>query len=868
MKPETRMTNQIPMPPSRGQSFGFRHSAFVITSSFLILVSSFPPQAGAVHQKNAGPEQVELKFKLPPPAPLSPEEAMKAFKVEKGFRIELVASEPMIESPVAMSFDDQGRLYVCEMRGYMHDKDGAGEKEPTGRVSLLEDTDGDGRMDKATAFLDKLVMPRSVMAVNGGALIAVPPNLFFCKDTDGDGVADVKEIVASDYGTLGGQPEHMANTPIWAMDNAIWSAGYATRFKLRGGVWMKDTGLGRGQWGLCQDDFGRLHFNYNSDMLRADLLPTEAFTKNPLLRNATSINSKLAADQTLHPSHPTPGVNRGYDPKTLRADGTLAKPTGTCGALIYRGNAFPDAYHGNAFVPEPCANLVKRFTISETDGIPKATNTAKETEFLTSTDERFRPVQAANGPDGALYLVDMYRGIIQHQSFLTHYLIANIEARKLETPFNQGRIWRIVPDTKERPQPVKVTKDVKLLAHASGWVRDTTQRLIVESGDASTVPALKEMLQNENALVRLHSLWTLDGLAATTPDVVKAALTDKNTQVRAAAVRIAPRDLAPELIAMTSENDALVLAHLAIKLGSLNLPDADVAMARLLAGNGKNALIREGALTGLRGREAAFAKLLAEQLTKDNGTQIMPAIEALGALLAQASKAGPFEEMLEFAAAQPQAGPFQVAAIKGLATSGDSKSKTPAKLLWLDAEPASLKTLKSAMTDKASAKLFASVAARLAWPGKPGAPPPPKIVPLTESQNTLFEKGKTVYHTLCTACHQPHGFGLDGLAPPLVDSEWVLGKPEVLARIVMHGLAGPVKVAGRTYNLAMPPLPQLTDEDVAGVLTYIRREWEHTASAVETKAVTAIRDQSKGRMAMWTEQELKDLGKKPTTKKP
>jgi len=825
----------------------------------VLLCLSLASSSFAVHSKNAGPEKVELKFKLPPPVPLSPEEAMKTFAVEKGFRIELVASEPMIESPVAMSFDDQGRLYVCEMRGYMHDLEGGGEKEPTGRVSLLEDTDGDGRMDKATAFLDKVVMPRAVMAVNGGALIAVPPNLFFCKDTNGDGVADVKEVVTNDYGTLGGQPEHMANTPVWAMDNAIWSAGYSTRFKLRSGVWQKDTGLGRGQWGLCQDDHGRLYFNYNSDMLRADLLPTEAFTRNPLLRNATSINAKLAADQTLYPSHPTPGVNRGYDPKTLRPDGTLPKPTGTCGALIYRGDAFPAAYRGNAFVPEPCGNLVKRFTMSETDGIVKATNTAKSTEFLTSTDERFRPVQAANGPDGALYVVDLYRGIVQHQSFLTHYLIANIKDRKLETPFNQGRIWRIVPDRKERPPIMKVSKDVKMLTHENGWVRDTAQRLIVESGDASAVPALKEMLKHDHALARLHALWTLDGLAAITPDLLRPILTDKDTQVRAAAVRIAPRDMAPDLIALIAEKDALVLAHLAIKLTALNLPDADAAVAKLLASNGKNTLIREGALTGLRGKEAAFAKLLAAQLTKDNSAQIMPVIEVLGVLLAQANKAGPFEDMLELAAAQPQGGALQVAAIKGLATS-DSKS-TP-KLLWLDAEPASLKTLKKAMSDKTSAKLFASVEARLAWPGKPGAPKPPVIVPLTETQTALFEKGKTIYATLCAACHQPHGFGLDGLAPPLVDSEWVLGKPEVLARIVMHGLAGPVKVSGRTYNLAMPPLPQLTDEDIAGVLTYIRREWEHNGSAIETKAVTAIRDQNKGRMMMWTEEELKNLGKK------
>lgn len=843
---------------------------FVLHSSLIVLSSSFLPHAEAVNLKNAGPEKVEIKFNLPPPVPLSPEEAMKTFKVEKGFRVELVAAEPMIEAPVAISFDDQGRMYVVEMRGYMHDMHGAGEDKPTGRISLLEDTDGDGRMDKATAFLDNLIMPRAVMAVNGGALVAEPPNLYFCKDTDGDGKADVKEVVATDYGTKGGQPEHMANTPVWAMDNAIWSAGYGTRFKLRGGMWQKDSGLSRGQWGLCQDDVGRLYFNYNSDMLRSDLLPTEAFTRNPLLRNATSINSKLAADQTLFPSHPTPGVNRGYDPKSLRADGTLSKPTGTCGALIYRGDAFPAAYRGNAFVPEPCANLVKRFTMSEKEGMVQATNVLKNTEFLTSTDERFRPVQAADGPDGALYLVDMYRGVIQHQSFLTHYLMANIAARKLEQPVNQGRIWRIVPDTKERPQPVRVAKEgperVKHLSHANGWVRDTAQRLLVESANASEIiPALRELAADAKAqpLARLHALWALDGLSSSSADVLRGALKDGDARVRAAAVRIAQRDLAPELIAVTGEKDVLVLANLVIKLTSFNLPDADAAVVKIIAEGGKNSLIREGTLTGLRGKEAAFAKLLAAQVTPENAGQIMPVVEALGALVAQAGKAGPFEEMLELAAAQPKAGPLQVATLKGLATSAaDPKSKTPAKLVWLEAEPASLKTLKSAMSDKGSAKYFTATEARLAWAGKPGAPPPPKVVPLNEAQTALFEKGKTIYNTLCTACHQPHGFGLDGLAPPLVDSEWVLGKPDILARIIMHGLAGPVKVSGRSFNLAMPPLPQLTDEDVAGVITYIRREWEHTASPVDVKAVQTVREQNKGRTAMWTEQELKALGKK------
>ena len=180
----------------------------------------------------------------------------------------LVASEPMIETPVAISFDDQGQMYVVEMRGYMRDLTGSTEKEPLGRVSLLTDTDGDGRMDKASAFVDGVVMPRSVLAVNGGALVAVPPQLLLCRDTKGTGQADQRTVVAPDFGTAGGQPEHMANTPVWALDNTVYAAGYGTGLRLKAGAWLRGPGLGRGQWGLCQDDFGRLFYNYNSDLLQ------------------------------------------------------------------------------------------------------------------------------------------------------------------------------------------------------------------------------------------------------------------------------------------------------------------------------------------------------------------------------------------------------------------------------------------------------------------------------------------------------------------------------------------------------------------------------------------------------------------------
>jgi mono/diheme cytochrome c family protein len=225
--------------------------------------------------------------------------------------------------------------------------------------------------------------------------------------------------------------------------------------------------------------------------------------------------------------------------------------------------------------------------------------------------------------------------------------------------------------------------------------------------------------------------------------------------------------------------------------------------------------------------------------------------------------------MLEIAASLGDRTNLRAAILRGLDQSiRDPKTKKPAplKTIWVSAEPASLAKLKKTVTEANALKNLVSVTARLAWVGKPGAPAPPKVIALTKDQQALLEKGKVTYTNLCAACHQPHGYGLDGLAPPLVDSDWVLGKPDVTARIILHGLGGPVKVGNRIWDLSMPPMGMLSDEDIAGVMTYVRREWEHNGSPVETKAVTTLRDQNKGRMAMWTEEELKNLGKKPISK--
>jgi mono/diheme cytochrome c family protein/glucose/arabinose dehydrogenase len=805
----------------------------------------------AIHPQNAGPQSFEIKFKLPPPKPLTPEEELATFKVAPGYKVELVAAEPLVDTPVAMSWDEKGRMFVCEMRGYMHDVAGTGEDQPTGTIAMLEDTDGDGRMDKRTVFADKLVLPRAVTCVNGGLLVGEPPNLWFMKDTDGDGKADLKEIVDANYGSRTGQPEHMANSPTWMMDNWIQGANQGTRYRLKAGKFISETTTSRGQWGMCQDDYGRPFYNFNSDFLRTNLVPEALVKRNPNHPGTAGLGVQVMKDQSCWPSVPTPGVNRGYEPKQLRADGTLSSSTATCGAAIYRGGIFPSDANGNAFIPEPAGNLVKRVIVEEKDAVVTARNAYDKTEFWTSTDERFRPTTAYNGPDGALYVADMYRGVIQHKGFLTHYLVANIKDRNLEQPIDRGRIWRVVPDG-VKPVAVKLpaepAKLVEFLAHPNGWARDTAQRLLVERGDASVKPALVTMLQSASSpIAKLHALWTLEGLGAATPDVVSALLKDPDPKVRAAAVRLADRSLVGELAKLV--DDPSVDVQIALGFTLSPLPEAQTQMLALAERSGANALVRDAIMSGLRGRELEIL----QTITADKAAKPQPELlTALSGAVLSERRAARVKQLISLIASQPVNSPVQLAMLAGAKPAAGQKPK----LLYLEAEAPELVQLGTAADAKTKA-LLAALDARVAWPNKPGVPPPPVVKPLSATEQQLFEVGKNVYGMLCVGCHQANGAGMEGLAPGLVDSDWVLGKPDVLPLILIHGLTGPIKVNGKSWSLEMPPLgAALTDEQIAGVVTYIRREWEHTASPMSVETVTKLRTEHKDRTTAWTAEDI------------
>ena len=371
----------------------------LVLASALVFIADAPLYAQRGDERDKpGTVQVDPipMDKIPPQPVLSPEEALKAFKLQPGFHIELVASEPLIHDPTAVSFAPDGLVWVVEMSSYMPNVDGIGEDKPVGSIVVLESSHNDGHLDKRVVFADHLVLPRAVSLVRDGVLVGEPPHLWFYPIIDGDKPGQRTEI-AKDFGS-DYNPQATANGLIWALDNWIYCASHTTRFRNTDGDWQHGPTTRRGEWGISQDDYGRLVYNSNEDQFRIDLVPSEYIQRNPNYRHVVGLNVDPIHDQTVWPIHMTPGVNRGYWKDILRPDGTLAKTTAACGPLIYRGDNFPPEYRGNAFVCEPAGNLVIRDILVETNGTMTGYEAYQHEEFIASTDERFRPVSLYNGP--------------------------------------------------------------------------------------------------------------------------------------------------------------------------------------------------------------------------------------------------------------------------------------------------------------------------------------------------------------------------------------------------------------------------------------------------------------------------------------
>lgn len=820
-----------------------------------------------------GCSTVESPTSLEGPSPVrEPAEELKTFKVEPGLKVQLVAAEPMVEDPVVCTFDEDGKLWVVEMRAYMPNMEGEGEREPNGRVSVLQDTDGDGVMDVSTVYLDSLIMPRALAIVKGGVLVVYEEALWMTTDDNGDLIADHRTLIDPDY--AGSElPEHSGNGLWRGIDNWYYNAKSRLRYRMVDGQWKRDSTEFRGQWGISHDDAGRLFYNYNWSQLHGDLVPPNYLTRNKNHTPVTGIDHGLTLDRRVYPIRPTPAVNRGYIPGILDEEKKLKEFTAACSPLVYRGTALPDEYYGNAFVCEPSGNLIKRNVVESVGLMLKARDPHPGTEFMASTDERFRPVHLTQGPDGAMYVLDMYRGLIQHKAYVTPYLTEQTLSRNLVQPIHRGRIWRVVAEDWEPSRQVKLSEAsndqlINYLSSADGWYRDMAQRLLVERNDQSTIASLTALaLNGKNELGRFHALWTLEGLNFKDTDVLFQLLDDPSTLVSNTALRLlepfASRDkdirkrLEDVLLKQTAAAPIAKSLQMAFTASVLEEKVSHELLKDIVLRYDTSALMRDAVLSSLGGQELNF--LLNLFATEEYQTQ-KPSREIFLETLTSAvvKKRNPAELKKLLAILNVDKANFgwrENSILTGMSIQGYSGKVKPVRLA---ARPAILGRKDLGVPESQ----LQGVASLFEWPGSVSRNTDAgKANVLSDEEKQQFAQGRKFFLSSCSGCHGNDGAGLNRFAPPLRKSEWVLGDERRLALIILHGIEGPLDVAGKRYAEpeilpVMPGHSTLDDGTIASILTYIRNEWGNQAGAVSRKSVGRTRLTNQGRVLPWTAEEL------------
>ncbi|HYM12691.1 MAG TPA: PVC-type heme-binding CxxCH protein [Bryobacterales bacterium] len=527
--------------------------------------------------------------------PFFPEQALQTFRLPAGLHVELAAAEPEVISPVAMTFDERGRLFVVEMPDYPL------KPESMGRIRMLEDRDGDGRFEHSTIFAEGLHFPNGVMAWNGGILVTCAPDVIYFKDTNGDGRADVRRVVLTGFAET--NPQLRVNAPVYGLDNWIYLAYprvsipsryikefgdlgkpltfpghpevkpleiHGTDVRFRPDKLKVEAAAGNSEFGDTFDQWGGRFTVWNNDHVRYVVLPNGSIDRNPYLPIDSSADSISDHDRAAKVF----GITKHLE---YIHDSELGRFTSACGISVYTGDRFPREFQGNFFVCEPASNLIHRDVLTPSGPTLSAHRVRQGVEFLASTDGWFRPVFTTVGPDGALYVVDFYRPVIEHPEWIPPEMMKDLD---LYAGAKRGRIYRVVPDGSEaRPRPklneASSSDLVAELSNANLWWRITAQRLLVGRQDKSALPALEALAsKGPSPLGRIHALWTLEGLQCLDADLVLAALADPNARIREQGVRLAGEYLQDpkvrsKLFEMVADPDDRVELELASLLGEL-----------------------------------------------------------------------------------------------------------------------------------------------------------------------------------------------------------------------------------------------------------------------------------------------------------
>jgi putative membrane-bound dehydrogenase-like protein len=617
-----------------------------------------------------GGDRVEKDYaaELPHIPPKSPAESLKTFRLHPGFRIELAAAEPLLASPVALDFDEDGRLYVAEFREF--NQSASKQHHGRGRICLLEDINGDGVYDKSTVFLDNLDSPTAVCCYGGGAFVGAAPYILYAKDTDGDGQADMRRVVFTGFARdVGG--EGLLNSFRWLFDNRIHvqtsrSGGevrHAERkeakpVSVRGQGFLFDPRTeafevtsGGGQHGMSMDDWGRTFVCTSHDPIFLVMYDGRYLARNSYLEApAAAIRIAPGGYHTkvnrISPNEPwrvvrtrlrTTGIEAPHPTEGDQPSGYFSAASGV---TVYRGDAWPAEYRGNALVGEVSNNLIYRARLVP-DGVGlTAVRADPAAEFVASTDIWFRPVQMANGPDGALYVLDMYRYLVEATETMPPSVVKHLD---VGAGFDKGRLYRIVPEGLKGRRPRRLGKAtigelVALLEHPNAWHRDTASRLLYQRQDRMAVAPLKRLAAGARSpLGRMHALYALDGLKALDAATVLDGLHDPDSRVREHALRLAEHfESAPEVRArleeLSDDPELRVRYQLAFSLGAVRGEMPTRALAKLARRDASDPWFRLAILSSVNSRSGAVLRLLLadrEFRAVAHGRELLAALAAI-----------------------------------------------------------------------------------------------------------------------------------------------------------------------------------------------------------------------------------------------
>lgn len=534
----------------------------------------------------------------PPVLPFPVEKQLEKFLLQEGYQLEAVLTEPHIQQPAAISFDGNGRMYVLELRTYMLNADSEGTLNPVSGISRWEDLDGDGVYETGRIFVDSLVFPRFVLPVGPNSILTMESNadnVYKYTDTDGDGKADKKEFFTDNFGRPG-NVEHQQAFLYWGMDNWLYST--VNPFRVRetpDGVIRESTASNHAQWGITHDDDGKLWFQGGSNGLPS-YFQFPVHYGDYIVENNYEEGFDVPWGAAVLVADMQGGMGAVRMP-----EGTLNRVTGAAGNDLFRGHRLPEELRGEYFCGEPVARIVRRVHPEVNEGLTLLKNVyqPEHSEFIRSTDPLFRPVDMATAPDGTMYIVDMYHGIIQEGEWtpVGSYLRLKIEQYQLDKVVGLGRIWRLTHkdfkrDTK-RPRMYEETSAelVKHLEHPNGWWRDMAQQVLVQRKDLSVAQVLNDMVKNSNNLLaRFHALWVLEGIGSLNSTLVNELLKDPNPRMRKQALwasetlyKAGDKSLASKYLALVNDTDTEVRMRAMMTCRLLKIPGTEVAVKKLLA---------------------------------------------------------------------------------------------------------------------------------------------------------------------------------------------------------------------------------------------------------------------------------------------